>query len=384
MSIDETKLDQTLMSAAEGALKEAYEQHEEFNAALDKQNDEVVIQSLIKDQKPWQVRPSEVIYLTDRIGYEVERAAWQEREIRDKNSDAFRVIMDGEHQTAIHDLATAIARGRVAPFVGAGLSAFAYPLWGDALKTLIDRIGDLDRETIHDLIDSGQYLEAAQGLWEADSITVKAFIRDRFGINRIGSGDAKGAVPLLKAITNGCIITTNFDSVIEQVVGDGQFDGYMHGLQRSAKFNARLISGDRCLMKLHGDSDDDSTYILTQDQYTAAYGDPLDYEAPVASTLRHIFLSHSLLFLGCSLEQDRTLELLADVCSKNEQLVPDHYAIIVEPEGGRAKVEKEQRLRNMKIRPIWYPPNKHHYVEQILRVAIALSEGSITSLEPQK
>src|SRR5438105_523359 len=98
------------MSAAEGALREAYEQHVVFNAVFDKQNDEAVIQSLIKDQKPWQVRASEIVYRIDRIGYENERKAWLEREVRDQNAEALRVIITNGNQTAVYDLATAIAR----------------------------------------------------------------------------------------------------------------------------------------------------------------------------------------------------------------------------------------------------------------------------------
>jgi hypothetical protein len=81
----------------------------------------------------------------------------------------------------------------------------------------------------------------------------------------------------------------------------------MHGMQQGNKFVPKLIKGDRCILKLHGDAEDHDTYVFTADQYDQAYGSPVDFKKPLPRALRQIFVSHSLLFLGCSLERDWTL-----------------------------------------------------------------------------
>ncbi len=57
-----------------------------------------------------------------------------------------------------------------------------------------------------------------------------------------------------------------------------------------------------------------------------------------------MFVSQSLLFLGCSLEQDRTLELFAQAKQAEEYVIPNHYAILPAPDDALAKQQKETRL----------------------------------------
>lgn len=45
----------------------------------------------------------------------------------------------------------------------------------------------------------------------------------------------------------------------------------MHGTQ--TQFAAKLIKGERCILKLHGHFNSAETYIFSKAQYDAAYGD---------------------------------------------------------------------------------------------------------------
>ena len=154
----------------------------------------------------------------------------------------------------------------------------------------------------------------------------------------------------------------------------GTLDAYMHGLQQGNKFVPKLIKGARCILKLHGDAEDYETYVFTEEQYEAGYGNPVDFTKPLPKALRQIFISHSLLFLGCSLNKDRTLDLFDQVRRDTEFEVPDHFAILPSPEGLAAKNAKEGFLLNLKIRPIWYPPGQHDFVEKYLRLAVDVAE----------
>ncbi|WP_443070080.1 SIR2 family protein [Sulfitobacter sp.] len=73
---------------------------------------------------------------------------------------------------------------------------------------------------------------------------------------------------------DGCIVTTNFDPLIETVLGKGHITGCMHWRQEGNKFSTKLIKGERCLLKLHGDTEDHETCVFTSEQYDQAYGSP--------------------------------------------------------------------------------------------------------------
>lgn len=193
--------------------------------------------------------------------------------------------------------------------------------------------------------------------------------------NNIPQGGPKGAVRLIEKISKGCIITTNYDHLIE---GTGiKIEGYKHGCQEEHNFVSNLTRGDRCLLKLHGDCDTPSSYIFTKTHYDQHYGNPFDYSKQLPKALRQIFISHSLLFLGCSLGDDYTLKLFKDVVEMADFEIPDHYTILQDPGTPELRNEEESRLLGMNIRPIWYPKDEHKYVELLLNLAIDINKGVI-------
>jgi hypothetical protein len=188
-----------------------------------------------------------------------------------------------------------------------------------------------------------------------------------------------GPLALLPRIARGCVITTNFDDAIEQVYRrDGvEFRAYMHGTQ-DHNFFPRLVRGDRCLLKLHGDADNPATYILSRAQYAAGYGEPFDFHNPLPKALRQVFVSQSLLFLGCSLEQDWTLELFEQAKQEDGYAIPNHYAVLPTPEDAQIKQQKETRLLRLNVQPLWYPANEHEFVERYLQLIVDVAERRIT------
>ena len=158
----------------------------------------------------------------------------------------------------------------------------------------------------------------------------------------------------------------------------------MHGTQTQNLFAAKLIQGERCILKLHGTVNDPETYIFSKAQYNSAYGDDasFDYTRPLAKTLRQIFVSHSLLFLGCSLEQDRILSLFQDVVNSRAFDIPNHFALLSKPSDHGKYLAKEELLEQAKIRPIWYPAingedgkSDHSGLEKLLKLAIDSAAG---------
>lgn len=151
----------------------------------------------------------------------------------------------------------------------------------------------------------------------------------------------------------------------------------MHGTQEH-NFFPRLVRGDRCLLKLHGDADNPATHILTQGQYADGYGEPFDFHKPLPKALRQIFVSQSLLFLGCSLNQDWTLELFEQAKAADEYAIPNHYAILPAPVDAQAKQQKETRLLSLNIQPLWYPDGQHEFVGRYLQLIVDVAERRVS------
>lgn len=324
----------------------------------------------------YQYERSKVLFWLDREAYDDERTAWDNDTHQARHKEVTELIRASGLAAPFRDLLAAVERGRIVPFIGAGMSKpMGMPLWADALRQLLGRLPGAGAPGISALIDAGRYLEAAQALVEHDGIQVTNFIRTTYRNQQM---NLNGPLVLLPRIATGCVITTNFDDAIEQVYRrDGaEFRAYMHGTQ-DHNFFQRLVRGDRCLLKLHGDADNEATHILSEAQYAAGYGRPFDFHKPLPKALRQVFVSQSLLFLGCSLEQDWTLELLDLARQADEYAIPNHYAILPAPEKPQARQQKATRLLTLNIQPLWYPGGEHEYVERYLQLIVDVAERRI-------
>lgn len=317
-----------------------------------------------------------MLYWVDRDAYAAEREAWQDQLYEAKHEAARKLIADNQFEPRYADLLQAFSRGRVVPFVGAGLSsACGMPLWGDALSQLVARLAPPNAAEIQAQIASGEYLHAAQALAEFDTAHTASYISTTYRLRELRLA---GPVTLLPKLAGGCIVTTNFDDAIEKTYerAELRFEHYMHGAQEH-NFFGRLLRGDRCILKLHGDAESRGTHILTREQYEAAYGQPFDFTKPLPKALRQIFFSQSLLFLGCSLEQDWTMELFTAAMNAGGFEVPTHYAILPRPNDDEARRQKERRLVNLNIQPLWYPTGQHDSVQQLLELAVDVTHKRV-------
>jgi hypothetical protein len=95
--------------------------------------------------------------------------------------------------------------------------------------------------------------------------------------------------------------------------------------------------------------------------------------------LRQVFISNSLLFLGCSLERDWSMELFNRVKDHSEYEIPNHFALLPEPGSVQLKQEKETLLLGLlNVQPIWYPDGPHEYIEKLLRLVIDVADKRMT------
>lgn len=73
-----------------------------------------------------------------------------------------------------------------------------------------------------------------------------------------------------------------------------------------------------------------------------------------------------ILFLGCSLKGDRTIQLYKEI-KKESKLYG--YAFVQKPTDEKEAQKRARELSNMLIHPIWYPKTdvKHESVKVLLR-----------------
>jgi len=253
----------------------------------------------------------------------------------------------------------------VIPFVGAGISIpFGFPSWSGFLLDQATRAGVQDQ--IQVLLSTGEYAEAAELLLRARGY--QAFhdaIDNTFGTRRLADVRLHGAVSILPQIATGPVITTNFDHVLEEAFKQcaKEFQKIVTGVKPDLAAGA-LYQNRRFLLKIHGDSEESSERILTSQDYEDRYGSPVDLSRPLPTLLNQMLLSRPLLFIGCSLDQDRTVEVLGSVVRNIRSLV--HYAILEQPAARDQFLKRAQFVSDHNIRPIWYPNGKHDWIEKIL------------------
>jgi hypothetical protein len=389
LDIKKIKENKELLDRITQILQENYKASENFNKFFNEFNittdrdEQIVLKSIKERDFEYKFDASEILFHLDNNGYLDELENWNGQQIQDNYKEAISHLEKTNQKAIFLNLVDAIKKKRVAPFVGAGVSkACGYLLWGESLKAVVEQIKDADLTDINSAIEKNDYMTAAELIYKEDRDSFVQFIKTEFRLMYSQDDDNPpifGPVKLLPKITSGCIITTNFDELIEQVfiLENKPLSGYMHGLQPGHNFIQRMLRGDHCILKLHGHFDQDNSYVFTDTQYNDAYGDPISYELQLPKALRQIYINNSLLFLGCSLEQDKTLDLFHSIIETKHFEIPEHFAFLPEPKSG--KRDKRTRLLRLNIQPIWYPVDKNHtFVEKLLDLAIASSERKIS------
>jgi hypothetical protein len=372
-------------------LQENADFNEELNLSasvkIATEGPKVKITSLSDSDDEFQYDISDILYWVDRDTYFSELSKWNGIRLEEKHEDALAFLAKSEQTPTFLDFVDAIKRQRVAPFIGAGASLSAgYPLWGKALESLAKKMGGDVLGRVKDDLDNYLYLDVAETLYLHDEYLFKNFVQTEFRLKAAQEDDRAlfpAVIELLPQLSKSCVVTTNFDCLIEkkfEISTGNTLKGYMYGKQEQNGFVSQLLKGEQCLMKLHGDSEQAQSYVFTESQYKDAYGDgEIDFNKQLPRSLRQIYISYSLLFIGCSLEQDRTLELFKSVMDQGHFEIPSHYALLADCDEA-SKPEKMRRLLSMNIKPIWYetPENDHSMLEKLLLLAIDVSNKKIS------
>lgn len=252
----------------------------------------------------------------------------------------------------------------IIPFIGAGVSAaYGYPTWKELLEKLSCYY--LEPEEQANLNDCNliEYAQKIVGRVENINIIVDT-IRKIY--NKCEKRKSEIGYVLLKSFSKS-IVTTNYDTILENILNDiNGFDNVHVFLPfQREKMTQAIKTNQTCILKMHGSIDEASSIIFSSLQYDEAYGKgKIDISKPVPNFLSSIFNGKSVLFIGCSLSQDRTMEVLSACLDNNEYI--KNYAIVELPEDKRKIIEQRIYLATLGIIPIYYPAGQYECVELLV------------------
>ena len=244
--------------------------------------------------------------------------------------------------------------GAVIPFIGAGMSIpSGYPGWTEFLWKLRNETR-VSKEDLNNLLSQGQYEEAVQAL--ADDMPAGSFdeaIENDFGPDK----KLEGPIQLLPSIFNASVITTNLDNVIKRCYDTAvlSFSETLLGAD-DRELPRYLGQGNKVLVKLHGKANSSRNRVLTYSEYEEHYGSP----PCLQNAIEAISTKNTLLFLGCSLVVDRTIQTLTQLVEdKGHDATIRHYAFLSITKD-EDRLARRDNLAKANIFPIWYPADEDH------------------------
>lgn len=259
-----------------------------------------------------------------------------------------------------------LIEGLVVPFIGAGISVESgFPTWKGHLIQQ-GRTSGIDTAHINDLLDNGQYeelIEEIEKMGYMDAFIQE--IKDAFS----KTGRITQTTLRLSELFSDTLITTNYDHILEQAFDTGA-ENNIQLLDSSNILNPPEID-KTTIIKLHGDIRQPTKCIISKNQYNEAYGNEmLDLTKPIPKVLSYHYKTSSLLFLGCSLNRDRTMEVFQAVKTlMGDKDRPQHFSLESMPKIEAELAARNAYLLNFGITPIWFPNGNYEHIELILRLA---------------
>lgn len=314
--------------------------------------------------------PEEILKQLYSEKYEESFSEWLKDRKQNITERANEILNSHTAQDRFAFLKDIYGRGAVIPFIGAGMSCPSkYPGWSKFLATQWEE-AKITEQTLSDYLSKGQFEEAAERLQsELSPQELNERLQNTYGIKR----DMRGSVQMLPYCFKNSVITTNFDDTIERCYDycGRKFDLTISGKEASRLRKLINEEGKRVLVKLHGNHGGNNR-ILTKSEYDAAYSENCYMDATYDNISQD-----SLLFLGCSLTYDRTIESLTRLMTAHgHDNRARHYAFMKSPEECQ-KRERERFLSNANIFPIWYSTDSFDHDAAIEALLYKLCEESV-------
>ncbi len=255
-------------------------------------------------------------------------------------------------------------RKNIVPFVGAGISKnCGLYLWQELLDKLAaeyftpDQIEKL--KSTKDVFGYADEIVAAAG--NLDMVMKR--IGEMFDETEIIHME----IPfLLVSFFSPMIITTNYDEILEKASVNSPLGALKPLLPcHIGQMNEAIMLNDRRLLKLHGSVEEISSLILATKQYKKYYGKRGKRgNRMLPIYLKKIFEGKKVLFVGCSLDKDYTLDILEE-CVEHDHSI-SHYAILPYFSNPEQQVKRQRKLTRLGIEAIYYPEGDFEAVGRLI------------------
>jgi hypothetical protein len=318
---------------------------------------------------------SKALFAGDKEAYDQVFKAYRIQRRRDVLSGEYIADTFGDdhwferNETRFDQLVSCLLEDSVVPFIGAGLSvAGGFPTWKDHLREQGKTAG-IASTAIEAHLASGEYEAIIESIENTRGHDVFAQeIRDAFS----KTGSLEEITLLITELFSDTLITTNYDRLLEQSfdIGPGNEVQVINGDNAMEKPANEKIT----IIKLHGDIKAPHRCILGKRQYDEAYGETdLDLSLPIPKLLSYYYRNSSLLFIGCSLNNDRTIQVFKAIKEvqkrKGDFDLPEHFSIEQAPVTLTELEDRNAELLKLGITPIWFPQGEYDKVDAILRHA---------------
>ncbi|WP_375345363.1 SIR2 family protein [Priestia megaterium] len=256
-----------------------------------------------------------------------------------------------------------LAYRRTILFLGSGVSATAKneegkspETWGrflENIKALINNPTQEDIKFIDEMLAQENYLLALQAIYDlSDSGAYSKYLKDNFSRGKFNPSPVHKAI---KEIESKIVITTNFDKIYDNLCNDDSYVRYDY--QRTKSIISNIKSPENIIIKAHGTIDDTDEIIFTSKQY---YKNQEKYPE-FYSLLKSLFLTHTVLFLGYSLN-DPDINLVLQSIRNTSSPASPHYIVIKE---GISKHIIKHWEHTYNVRCLEYGPSYDNFEENI-------------------
>lgn len=243
-----------------------------------------------------------------------------------------------------------LAQRRCIVFLGAGASAACKdpsgnrpPDWEALLKDALQFVKTApDKAVAQDLINKKEYLDAAEVIFSnVDPPEARNYFRDKLMLPNYQPSQIH---ELILEIDPKIVITTNYDQIYDKFCQKGGAkSGYSIVRHHDNNILEEIRSTARLVIKAHGCVTQSTQIVLSRSQYFMARKNHPGFY----SVLDSLFLTNTLLFIGCGL-RDPDIQMVLENVNIAVPCTHPHYALMSSgsPPAISAAI---QRAHNIKI-----------------------------------
>jgi len=257
------------------------------------------------------------------------------------------MILDADE--AIGQLSKVVGDRTLIPFCGAGVSR------GSGLPTA------------HEFLEKYE-LEDLSWSQAATVITKSPTFMQEFN-NIFGNNDLSPSKQhrLLASLDAPFYVTTNYDIQLERALRGlfGQSNKKTIGVLRNLKDISDIYTYRNLVVKLHGDVKDTDLLIFDGSQYMARWKSPTLVDSFVA----HLFATHTVLFVGYSLNDEHIVEMLRERLENASPSLPPKFIVVED-----ITPNKEKFYSQANIMPIVLKKNNYEFDDAVCEFLYRLWE----------